>query len=48
MEDSVGVEEYERLQDLPEEALALSWRQSLSHLLHILLEVEFEIFENKE
>lgn len=49
MENSVLMEVNKRLQNLVEEALRLLLRERLvSMLLHVLLEVEFEVFEDEE
>lgn len=49
MENSVLMEVNKRLQNLVEEALRLLLRERLvSMLLHVLFEVEFEVFEDEE
>lgn len=49
MENSVLMEVNKRLQNLVEEALRLLLRERLvSMLLHVLLEVKFEVFEDEE
>lgn len=47
MENSVGVQKDQGLQDLVEEALGLSWGQCLAHLLHVLLQVVLQVLENQ-
>lgn len=47
VENTVRMQEDERLQDLVEQTLALLGRQSRAHLLLILLEVKLEIFEHQ-
>lgn len=48
MEDSVGVQEDERLENLVEEALGLSRWESCALGLHVLFEIVFKILENQE
>lgn len=45
VKNSVGVEEEQSLEDLPQEALALSLREWFADALHVLLKVEFEVLE---
>jgi hypothetical protein len=47
MEDPIGMQENKRLQNLPKEALALSWWQRFSNTFHILFQIEFQVLENK-
>jgi hypothetical protein len=47
VEYSVGVEIDQRLKDLVEEALHLTWRERSSLRLQILLQVKFEVLEDK-
>ena len=47
VEDPVRVQEHQRLADLVEERLSLLGRQGSALFLHILLEIELQILENK-
>ena len=47
VEYSVGVEIDQRLQDLVEEALHLTWRQRSSLCLQILLQIKFKVLKDE-
>ena len=47
VENSVAMEEYKRLKNLIQEALALGRWQGLADLLHVLLEVELQPLKNE-
>jgi len=47
VEDPIGVQENQGLKNLKEETLALLWRESLSHFLHVFFEIEFKVLEHQ-
>ena len=47
MEDAVRVQEHERLENLIRERLRLLWRKRRTLLLHVFLEIVFQVLENE-
>lgn len=47
MEYSVGVQEYERLKNLEQEALTLLWRKCLAHFFHVFFQIVLKVLKDK-
>lgn len=47
MEDAIRMQEHQGLVDLVQETLSLLWRECGTFFLHVLLEVELEVFEDE-